>query len=179
MGRNFKKREYRHWSDPEIDALRHGKLPEGRTYPQCCMKALALGLPRPPSPTGRHKWLPEEIAELKNSKVPAGRTVSACITRGYALGLRVIDLGNGEIKVESVRSEPPSRCSMLAKAEILSKMRDEGLTYTQVADLVGVSKQYVCDMVNKFRRTTKYAKSKEKSNDRVDKLVQQFNEKHD
>jgi predicted transcriptional regulator len=68
---------------------------------------------------------------------------------------------------------------MLAKAEILSKMRDEGLTYTQIADLVGVSKQYVCDMVHKFRSTSKYAKSKEKSNDRVGKLVQEFNEKND
>jgi predicted transcriptional regulator len=58
-------------------------------------------------------------------------------------------------------------------------MRDEGLTYTQIADLVGVSKQYVCDMVHKFRSTSKYAKSKEKSNDRVGKLVQEFNEKND
>lgn len=177
MGRNFKKREYRHWTDPEINDLRHGKLPEGRSYPQCCMKALALGLPRPPSPSGRHKWLPEEIVELKRSKVPTGRTVAACIARGYVLGLRVIDLGNGEIKVESLHNEPPSRCSMLAKAEILSRMRDEGLTYTQIADLVGVSKQYVCDMVHKFRSTAKYSKSKEKSNCRVEKLVQEFNKK--
>ena len=179
MGRNFKKREYRHWTDPEINTLRHGKLPEGRSYQQCCMKALSLGLPKPTSPTGRHKWLPEEIVELKKSKVPAGRTVTACITRGYALGLRVIDLGNGEIKVESLHKEPPSHCSMLAKAEILSKMRDEGLTYTQIADLVGVSKQYVCNMVHEFRSTAKYTKTKEKSNDRVGKLVKEFNEKND
>ena len=179
MGRHFKKREYKHWTEPELNDLRHGKLPEGRSYPQCCMKALALGLPRPPSPSGRHKWLPEEIAELKKGKVPAGRTVTACITRGYALGLRVIDLGNGEIKVESLNKEPPSHCSMLAKAEILSKMRDEGLTYTQIADLVNVSKQYVCDMVHTFRSTSKYTKTKEKSNDRVERLVQEFNGQND
>jgi hypothetical protein len=34
-------------------------------------------------------------------------------------------------------------------------------------------------MVHKFRSTSKYAKSKEKSNDRVGKLVQEFNEKND
>lgn len=176
MGRTFTKRKYRHWTDPELDCLRRQEIPEGRTYAQCCTKAHALGIPGPASPTGRHKWTKDDIDTLKNEKVPEGRTVSACITRGYSLGLRVIDLGHGCIKVESLRNEPPSRASMMARAELLSKMRDEGLTYTQIADLVGVSKQYVCDMVHKFRGSSRYTKAKEKADERIGKLVQKFNE---
>jgi len=176
MARIFKKREYRHWSDPEIDKLRHGKLPAGRTYAQCCTKALSLGLPKPESPTGRHKWKPEEIVTMKGGDVPEGRTVTACVTRGYYLGLRVTPLENGKLHVESMQDDTPAHRRMLARAEILSRMRDEGLSYAQIARKVGVSRQYVADMVNKYRETARYIKAKEKSDARLEQLAKEFNE---
>jgi hypothetical protein len=176
MGRHFKKREYRYWTEPEIEKLRNGQIPEGRTYVQCCAKADLLGFPRPDSPTGRHKWTKEDLETMKSGKVPPGRTATACITKGYGLGYRVADLGNGNLQVESMRDETPSEVATMTKAALLSKMRDEGLTYPQIAELAGISKQYACDLVNRYRRSARYAAKKAKSGNRVEDLIRKFNE---
>lgn len=158
MGKQFIKRGYRYWTEPELVALRNRQVPEGRTYSQCCSKAESLGIPKPISPDmtlRRTRWSPEEIADLRNSKVPPGRTVSACVARGYGLGLRVVDLGDGTIRVESVREVAPSTRKMLDRAECLARMHAEGMTYPQIAEKLGVSKQYVHEMVQKHRTAHK------------------------
>lgn len=176
MIKSFKKREYRRWTDPELECLKNRKIPAGRTYAQCCTKALALGIPYPESPTGRHKWSGPEIDTLRSGKVPAGRTASACITKGYCLGLRVIDLGGGKLQVEPLHGEKSARCDLMEQAAILSKMRSEGLTYAQIAEKVGLSKQHVCELVHKFRSTARYIKTSRRSYKRIELLAKQFAE---
>lgn len=177
MRKVYKKREYRRWTDTEVEELREGKVPAGRSYSHCCMKAWQLGIPSPESPTGRRSWTQEDIDTLvKEHRVPPGRTVTACITRGYGLGLRVFDLGDGNLSVEPMSMEPPSRRELVDKAELLSRMRDAGLTFVDMSERLGVSKQYLCEMVHRYRKTEKYEKSRKRAEDKVDKLVQQFNE---
>ena len=72
--------------------------------------------------------------------------------------------------------EPPSRRELVDKAELLSRMRDAGLTFVDMSERLGVSKQYLCEMVHRYRKTEKYEKSRKRAEDKVDKLVQQFNE---
>ena len=174
MPRQFKKREYRPWTEAEIKELRKNKIPEGRTYSQCCAKTRALGLPMPPSPTGRRKWTKEEIEKLKRSEVPEGRSISACIARGYSKGLRVIDLGDGKIQVESIRKETRCHAAMMERAGILTKMRDDGMRYTEIAALTGVSKQYVYSMVQKYRASSKYKAKKASKESKALKMAEKF-----
>ena len=165
MGKQFIKRGYRYWTEPEIEMLRNGQIPAGRTYSQCCSKADAMGIPKPAFPeltSGRTRWTPEEIDALKNGKVPPGRTVSACVARGYGLGLRVVDLGDGTIRVESVKEVAPSTRKMLDRAECLARMHAEGLTYLQIAENLGVSRQYVHEMVQKYWQNTSPTNSSKK-----------------
>lgn len=174
MARQFKKREYRTWTEAEIRELRKGKIPAGRTYSQCCAKNRALGLPMPPSPTGRRKWTKDEIEELKKGRIPKGRSLSACVARGYAKGLRVVDEGNGKIHVESVRKETRAHSAMMDRAGILTKMRDDGMRYTEIAALTGVSKQYVYSMVQKYRASSRYRAKRANKESKAIKMAEQF-----
>lgn len=171
--KTFTKRTYRHWTDKEIELLRRGKIPAKRTYGQCYLKAQQMGIEPPDSPTGRKKWSKKELDDLRKGKLPEGRSFSACQNRGYRIGIRLVREASGKVKCIPLEQYTFRHDKAMARAAILSQMRDEGLTYEEIAARVGVTKQCVYAMVRKYR--VDMNREKQVDEKKVKKLMTAYN----
>jgi len=69
------------WTEDEIEAVKKGEIPEGRTYAQSAAYAHAHGIPWRELRAKNSKWFwsEEEKAALARDEIPPGRTEAACI----------------------------------------------------------------------------------------------------
>lgn len=172
--KTFKKRPHRRWTEPELNMLRSGKIPKGRTYGQCCQKADMLGIKRPMSPTGRHMWTPDEEQAIREGRIPEGRTFRACFTHGYGMGLRLTDNGDGTFDVRSMDMPTVKREALMARAGILYQLHKEGLSLNRLANLIGVTNPAVSNMLKKYRESVFFEAEKKKSEKRIKELIKQL-----
>ena len=81
MQKQYVKRKYKHWSDEDLDCVRQGIVPPGRTLTQCQSVAFRMGISFRHSRSNR--WTEEDIKLLRQGKIPEGRT--ACAAKGYCM----------------------------------------------------------------------------------------------
>lgn len=174
MAKEYVKRVRNTWTDPEEATLRSGKIPETRTYSQAYLKAKLLGIPPPPSPTGRHKWTPDEDTELREKGTVKGRSTEACKAHAYSLGLRITERPDGSLMVTDVKTVTPKRMALLKRAGILFALSNEGLNYTEISKLVGLSRQSICSLIKKYRASNLYADDAFRAKSRIQLLLVEY-----
>lgn len=71
----------RRWTESEIETVKRGDVPEGRTYAQSAAYAHAHGIPWKELRATKLKWFwtDEEKEMLARDEIPPGRTEAACI----------------------------------------------------------------------------------------------------
>jgi hypothetical protein len=137
------------WTEEDIDLLRLGQVPEGRTEQAAMAKARSMGI-RAFERTGKNtRWTTDEFDMLERGEKPEGRSEKACIYKGMSLGLDVKFDEEGRMSV--VRKKPGNRRGQLLNRAIrFAKMRDGGATLAEIGRRDGVSRQRVNEIIGQL-----------------------------
>lgn len=145
----YVKRAVSRWTEEEIDLLRLGQVPEGRTEQAAMAKAKSLGI-RAFERTGTNtRWTADELAALERGEVPAGRSPMACVYKGMSIGLDVKVAEDGTINV--TRKKPGNRrAQLLKRARQFAMMHEGGASLAEIGRRDGVSRQRVNEIIGQL-----------------------------
>lgn len=165
------------WTDDEIRMLRRNEVPDGRTLSQCRGKAYQLGV-KFVSPNS-NRWTEEQIASARDGQVPEGKTESAMraycaqhkipLRKGGGLNEREFTEDEAKMVLDNVvppgrtvcecraysirtfgRGFRPTRRAAMERAVGLYNMHNaDGLSYTDIARRIGISRQRVQQLCRK------------------------------
>ena len=144
----YMKKKKDRWTPEEIELLRQGIVPEGRTLATAKAKAKTLGITLFDRSGPSTRWTPDEIEMLQHGEQPPGRSEVACFYKGMSLGLSV-KFVDGKISVKK-KDISDRRLKLLERARSYAKMKDSGDSLAEIGRRNGVSRQRVNEIIGEL-----------------------------
>lgn len=132
--------EWARWTDAEIEQLKKGYIPEGRTLGAARAFAFQHRIAFNLADSRRKSWTAEEDALIAKGEVPPNRTSSACRARASKLG----------IVFDPRANIPNPKWKRDGRAEAMWVLHNGGFTYIRIGGLFRITRERVRQLVNLY-----------------------------